>query len=110
MSVSANPQTLLQSWNVPDLQKRLKFVLYALLIFVLGTHIPAPGIDLSRVTAFFQAAGASGIFNIIDVFSGGALKQFSILALGIMPYINASIMMQLMVAIDPKLKEMQQEG
>ena len=111
MSASANPQTLLQSWNVPELQKRLKFVLYALLIFVFCTHIPAPGIDMQLVKNFFQsAAGSGGIFNLIDLFSGGALKQFSILALGIMPYINASIMMQLMTAVDPKLKEIQQEG
>ncbi|MBN2083032.1 preprotein translocase subunit SecY [bacterium] len=111
MSASANPQTLIQSWNVPELQKRLKFVLYALLIFVFCTHIPAPGIDMTLVRNFFQsAAGSGGIFNLIDLFSGGALKQFSILALGIMPYINASIMMQLMTAVDPKLKEIQQEG
>jgi len=111
MSSSATPQTLLQSWNVPDLQKRLKFVLYALLIFVFCTHIPAPGIDIDKVRLFFQsAAGGGGIFNLLNLFSGGALKQFSILALGIMPYINASIMMQLMTAVDPKLKEIQQEG
>lgn len=110
MSASANPQTLLQSWNVPELQKRLKFVLFTLLIFVFGTHIPAPGIDLSLVTNFFQRAGEGGMFDIVNMFTGGALKQFSILALGIMPYINSSIMMQLLVAIDPKLKEIQQEG
>lgn len=110
MSASANPQTLLQSWNVPELQKRLKFVLFTLLIFVFGTHIPAPGIDLDLVRSFFERAGEGGMFDIVNMFTGGALKQFSILALGIMPYINASIMMQLLVAIDPKLKEIQQEG
>ena len=112
MSAAANPQTLLQSWNVPELQKRLKFVLFALLLFVLCTHIPAPGIDLELVKRFFAqgAAGGGGLFNLIDLFSGGALKQFSIIALGVMPYINASIMMQLLVAVDPKLKEIQQEG
>ncbi len=112
MSAAANPQTLLQSWNVPDLQRKLKFVLFALLIFVLCTHIPAPGIDLELVKRFFAqgAAGSGGLFNLIDLFSGGALKQFSIIALGVMPYINASIMMQLLVAVDPKLKEIQQEG
>lgn len=112
MSTAANPQTLLQSWNVPELQKRLKFVLFALLIFVFCTHVPAPGIDPKLVAQFFAAgsAGGGGLFNLIDLFSGGALKQFSIIALGIMPYINASIMMQLLVAVDPKLKEIQQEG
>jgi len=111
MSTAANPQTLLQSWNVPELQKRLKFVLYALAIFVLGTHIPAPGMDPALVARFFQqGAGSGGIFNFIDLFSGGALKKFSILALGVMPYINASIMMQLLVAVEPRIKEIQQEG
>lgn len=111
MSTSATPQTLLQAWNVPDVKKRLKFVLYALLIYVFCTHIPAPGIDLELVQRFFQSsAGSGGLFSFIDLFSGGALKRFSILALGIMPYINASIMMQLLVAVDPKLKEIQQEG
>jgi preprotein translocase subunit SecY len=110
MSAAANPQTLLQSWNVPELQKRLRFLLFALLIFVFCTHIPAPGIDPKLVSQFFQQAGGQGIFNFIDLFSGGALKKFSIIALGVMPYINASIMMQLLVAVDPKLKEMQQEG
>ena len=110
MSAAPSPAALLQSWNVPELQKRLKYILYALLIFVVCTHIPAPGIDLDLVKRFFQTTGSQGIFNFIDLFSGGALKQFSIIALGIMPYINASIMMQLMVAVDPKLKEIQQEG
>lgn len=111
MSAAASPQTLLQSWNVPELQKRLKFVLYALAIFVLGTHIPAPGMDPALVSRFFQhGAGSSGIFNFIDLFSGGALKRFSILALGVMPYINASIMMQLLAAVEPRIKEIQQEG
>jgi preprotein translocase subunit SecY len=111
MSTSANPQTLLQSWNVPDVQKRLKFVLFALLIYVFCAHVPAPGIDMAAVRAWFsQGAGAGGLFDLIDLFAGGALKRFSILALGIMPYINASIMFQLLIAVDPKLKEIQKEG
>ena len=111
MSTTATPQTLMQSWNVPEVRKRLLFVLYALLIYVFCTHVPAPGMDMSFVQRFFeQGAGSGGLFSFIDLFSGGALKRFSILALGVMPYINASIMMQLMVAIDPKLKEIQQEG
>ncbi|MCH7472693.1 preprotein translocase subunit SecY [bacterium] len=106
----ATPETIWQSWNVPDLKKRLTFLIISLGIFVFCTHIPAPGIDPEKVREFFQTVGGQGLFNLIDLFSGGALKQFSILALGIMPYINASIMMQLMVAVDPKIKEIQQEG
>src|SRR5688500_7545024 len=110
MSVGANPQTLLQSWNVPDLKKRLLFVLQALVIFTIGTHIPAPGISHQAVTNFFGSAGAGDLFGLFDLFSGGALKKLSIFALGIMPYINASIMMQILVAVEPRLKQIQQEG
>jgi preprotein translocase subunit SecY len=110
MSVSANTQTLIQSWNVPELQKRLRFVLWALLVFVIGTHIPAPGINHELVANFFATSGAGGLFGFFDLFSGGALRKLSIFALGIMPYINASIMMQILVAVLPELKQMQQEG
>src|SRR5688500_12577079 len=110
MSVGANPQTLLQSWNVPDLKKRLLFVLQALIIFTIGTHIPAPGISHQAVANFFGGAGAGDLFGLFDLFSGGALKKLSIFALGIMPYINASIMMQILVAVEPRLKQVQQEG
>lgn len=110
MSVSANPATMVQAWSVEGLKQRLYFVLFALLIFVIGTHIPAPGIDPSLVQQFFANSGSGAMFNFMDVISGGALRKLSIFALGIMPYINASIMMQLLVAIDPRLKEIQQEG
>ncbi|OGK12072.1 MAG: preprotein translocase subunit SecY [Candidatus Riflebacteria bacterium RBG_13_59_9] len=102
-----------QVWNVPEIQRRLKFVGFALLIFVIGTHIPTPGISQSLITGFFgQASGgaAGGLFGLLDLFTGGALRKFSVLALGVMPYINASILMQILVAIEPRLKEIQQEG
>jgi preprotein translocase subunit SecY len=110
MSATASPAALMQSWNVPELNKRLKFVVFALAVFVFGTHITAPGIDHALVQNFFETSGSGGLFSMIDIFSGGAFKKFSIFALGIMPYINASIMMQLLVAIEPSLKAIQQEG
>jgi hypothetical protein len=110
MSANASTAALLQSWNIPELNKRLKFVIFALALFVFGTHVPAPGIDHNLVENFFNSAGSGGLLGMIDIFSGGALKKFSIFALGIMPYINASIMMQLLVAIEPSLKAIQQEG
>ncbi|MCB1186761.1 preprotein translocase subunit SecY [bacterium] len=111
MSASANPQAILQSWGVPELQARLKFVLIALFIYCVGIHVPAPGMDAEAVKAFFTTgAGSGGLLGFIDIFSGGALSNFSIFALGVMPYINASIMMQLLVAVDGRLKELQQEG
>ncbi len=106
--MSSLQQQIASAWNIPDLKKRIYFVLWGLAVFVLGTHIPAPGIDENLVDRFF--AGAGGLFDLLDAFGGGALSRFSIFALGIMPYINASIMMQLLVAIYPQLKEIQQEG
>jgi preprotein translocase subunit SecY len=111
MSASANPQAIMQAWGVPELQARLKFVLFALFIYCVGIHIPAAGMDSTAVENFFSSgAGAGGLMDFIDIFSGGALSRFSIFALGVMPYINASIMMQLLVAVDARLKEMNQEG
>lgn len=112
MSSQSSPLNITQAWNVPDIQRRLKFVTFALLIFVLGTHIPTPGISQTMIAGFFGQAGAGGggLFGLLDLFTGGALRKFSILALGVMPYINASILMQILVAIEPRLKEIQQEG
>jgi preprotein translocase subunit SecY len=110
MATGGNVATLAQSWNVPELKKRLLFVLQALIIFTIGAHIPAPGISHSAVQNFFNSAGAGDLFSLFDMFSGGALKKLSIFALGIMPYINASIMMQILVAVEPRMKAVQQEG
>ncbi len=112
MSVPKTAFSLAQAWNIPDVQRRIKFVIYALLIFVIGTHIPTPGVSQAMVESFFQrgGGGAGGLFGLLDLFTGGALRKFSVLALGVMPYINASILMQILVNIEPKLKEIQQEG
>jgi preprotein translocase subunit SecY len=85
-------------------------------IFVFGAHIPVPGTDAAELVRFFdQAAGGAGgsgggIWELLDLFSGGALKQFSLFALGVMPYINASIIFNLLVVIIPQLEELQKEG
>ncbi len=112
MSSQSSPFNIALAWNIPDIQRRLKFVAFALLIFVIGTHIPTPGISQSLISGFFGQAGegGAGLFGLLDLFTGGALLKFSILALGVMPYINASILMQILVAVEPRLKEIQQEG
>jgi preprotein translocase subunit SecY len=112
LSSQSNPLNITQAWNIPDIQRRLKFVAFALLIFVLGTHIPTPGISQTLISNFFGAAGGSegGLLGLLDLFTGGALSKFSVFALGVMPYINASILMQILVAIEPRLKEIQKEG
>src|ERR671927_487288 len=92
-----------------DLKRRLLFLLGALVVFRIGAHIPVPGIDPNVLASFFegQQGGMLGMFNM---FSGGALRRFTIFALGIMPYISASIIMQLMTAVSPQLDALRKEG
>lgn len=95
--------------KIPELRKRLMFVLLALIVYRIGTYIPVPGIDPSAMARFFEQQ-SSTILGMFNMFSGGALQRLSILALGIMPYISASIIMQLMSAVVPTLKELKKEG
>src|SRR5205809_2283818 len=92
-----------------DLKRRLLFLLGALVVFRIGAHIPVPGIDPNVLAGFFkdQQGGILGMFNMS---SGGALRRFTIFALGIMPYISASIIMQLMTAVNPQLDQLRKEG
>jgi len=96
--------------RLPDLRKRLVFTLVMLAIYRLGVYIPTPGVDVGKLQNFFNGAGAGTIFDIVNLFSGGALEQFSIFALGIMPYISASIIFQLLTVSMPALKRLQEEG
>ncbi|MFN9774944.1 MAG: preprotein translocase subunit SecY, partial [Burkholderiales bacterium] len=98
-----------QGGKYGDLKRRLWFLLLALVVFRIGTHIPTPGIDPEQLTQLFrqQSGGVLGLFNL---FSGGALSRFSVLALGIMPYISASIIMQLLTVIVPQLEAIKKEG
>jgi len=92
--VAFNPSALASSNKFTDLRKRLVFLLLALIVYRIGAHIPVPGIDPSQLKQLFdsQQGGILGMFNL---FSGGALSRFTVFALGIMPYISASIVMQL---------------
>lgn len=97
--------------RLPDLRKRLVFTLFMLAIYRLGIYVPTPGVDVGKLQNFFKGAGGAGtIFDIVNLFSGGALEQFSIFALGIMPYISASIIFQLLTVSLPALKRLQEEG
>ncbi len=91
-----------------DLKKRILFTLAMLVIYRLGVHVPTPGIDGRTVFQFFQNQG--GIFGLFNTFTGGALNQFSIFALGIMPYISSSIIFQLLTAVVPALEQIKKEG
>ena len=92
-----------------DLRKRLLFLLGALVVFRIGAHIPVPGIDPNVLAGFFQG-NEGGVLGLFNMFSGGALRRFTIFALGIMPYISASIIMQLMTAVSPQLDALRKEG
>src|SRR5712672_2281698 len=92
-----------------DLKRRLFFLLGALVVFRIGAHIPVPGID-PNVLADLFSGNQGGIIGMFNMFSGGALKRFTIFALGIMPYISASIIMQLMTAVSPQLEQLRKEG
>lgn len=92
-----------------ELKQRLWFVFWGLVVFRIGAHIPVPGIDPARLQELFSNL-QSNILGLANVFSGGALQRLSILALGIMPYISASIIMQLMTAVSPQLEQLKKEG
>jgi len=92
-----------------DLKRRLLFLLGALVVFRIGAHIPVPGIDPKVLAELFQGQ-QGGILGMFNMFSGGALKRFTIFALGIMPYISASIIMQLMTSVSPQLDALRKEG
>src|SRR5688572_30093512 len=100
---------------VPDLTKigevknRLLFLLGALVVFRIGSFIPVPGIDPNQLEALFNQSRGT-ILDMFNMFSGGALERLSIFALGVMPYISASIIVQLLAAVVPQLKEMKKEG
>jgi preprotein translocase subunit SecY len=107
--VATNANQLAKSGKFGDLRKRVVFLLLALVVYRIATHIPVPGIDPAAMAELFksQSGGLLGMFNM---FSGGALQRFSVLALGIMPYISASIIMQLMSYVVPSLEAIKKEG
>lgn len=95
-------------WKVASLREKILFTVAMIGIYRFGVHIPIPGIDHEKLSSLFGAGNLLGGF--LDLFSGGALAKFSVFALGITPYINASIIMQLMTSVIPKLEELQKEG
>ncbi len=97
------------SGNLSELKQRVLFVLGAFFVFRVGTHIPVPGVDPTAVAALFEQTRGS-ILDVFNMFSGGALSRLSIFALGVMPYISASIIMQMMSHVVPQLEQLRKEG
>jgi preprotein translocase subunit SecY len=102
--------SLKNMFRVPDLRNKILFTLLMLAIYRLGSHVPVPGIDLSAVKALQDEAKNGGVLSFLQLFSGGALTQFAVFALGIMPYITSSIIMQILTVVIPKLEQWQQQG
>jgi preprotein translocase subunit SecY len=107
LATSANQ--LAKSGKFGDLRRRLVFLLLALVVYRLGAHIPVPGIDPNQLQQLFKGQ-QGGILSLFNMFSGGALQRFTVFALGIMPYISASIIMQLMTYVVPTLESLKKEG
>ncbi len=98
------------AFRTPDLRRKLLFVAMIVVIFRLGSQIPAPGVNVGNVQACFRQIENDGLYGLINLFSGGALLQLTIFALGIMPYITASIILQLLVVVIPRLETLKKEG
>ena len=113
MASAAEQMAANLSWGAlgkaTDLRQRIFFTIGLLIVYRLGTYIPVPGIDGVQLRAFMEDAGA-GIGGILNMFTGGAISRMGIFALGIMPYISASIIVQLMTAMVPALEQLKKEG
>jgi len=99
--------------KIPDLRGKILFTVAIIAVYRLGSHLPVPGVDFDAVQQFLENPGnrdPNGAFTLINLFSGGALTQFAIFALGIMPYITSSIIMQLLQVVIPRLEQLQKEG
>jgi preprotein translocase subunit SecY len=97
------------AWRVPELRRRVLFTAAMLSVYRLGSWVPAPGINQQAIQQYFNGAGG-GILTLLNLFSGSALSRFSLFALGIMPYVTASIIIQLLTAVVPSLERLQKEG
>ena len=100
---------LANAWRVPELRRRLLFTAAMLAAYRLGSFMPAPGVDSQQIENFFNGKGGS-LLGLLNLFSGSALSRFSIFALGIMPYVTASIILQLLTVVIPQLEQLQKEG
>jgi preprotein translocase subunit SecY len=99
--------SLLNAFRAPDIRRRLLYVLGILIVFRFLAHVPVPGVDQAQLATYLQS---NALFGVLDLLSGGGLSSFSVVALGVNPYINASIIMQLMTGVVPSLQSLQREG
>jgi preprotein translocase subunit SecY len=100
---------LANAWRVPELRRRVLFTAAILALYRFGSWVPSPGVDAERIKGAFSGQGGT-VLGLLNLFSGGALARFSVFALGIMPYVTASIILQLMTVVIPRLEQLQKEG
>ncbi len=100
-------QAMVDIWALPDLRRKILFTIGILVVFRFMTHVPLPGVDIAKLQEYFAT---SPIFGMLDLFTGGAMENFSVAALGVYPYITASIIMQLLVPVIPRLQAISQQG
>src|SRR5680860_421196 len=98
------------AFKVPDLRGKILFTLAIIAVYRFGSFVPIPGVDYTVLRAAVAEASVTGVAALVNLFSGGALTQLAVFALGIMPYITASIIMQLLTVVIPKLEKLQKEG
>ena len=103
-------RAFVNSFKVPDLRNKIFFTLFIIAVYRLGSHVPVPVVDIDILQNALDAQGAAGFLSFIDLFSGGALTRMAVFGLGIMPYITASIIMQLLTVVIPKLEQWQKQG
>src|SRR6266540_7438047 len=103
----------LRAFRTPDLRRKLLFTLFIIAVFRLGSALPAPGVSEKNISACIgleNGSSQAGVYQLVNLFSGGALLRLSVFALGIMPYITASIILQLLTVVIPRLETLKQEG
>jgi preprotein translocase subunit SecY len=100
-------QAMMDIWTLPDLRRRILFTIAILIVFRFISHVPLPGVNLTNLRAYF---GTNSLLGMLNLFTGGAMERFSVAALGVYPYITASIIMQLLVPVIPRLQALSQEG
>src|SRR5205823_5208932 len=103
-------QAVVNAFKIADLRRKILFTLAMLVVFRLVAHVPVPGVDLSQLQRALQDNTYGGLFNILNIFSGGTLQNFSVAAMGVYPYITATIIIQLLTGVIPRLTELSKEG
>ena len=102
--------SLRNMFKVPDLRNKILFTLFIIMLYRFGSHIPVPGVDFAQIKLLKKQSEQGGVLGFLNLFSGGALTQFAVFALGIMPYITSSIIMQLLAVVIPKIEQWQKQG